>query len=414
MLQRVYTALDDDRFSSWLEVLDSPARPRFRLIFIDEDSVSTEKLCITSVLMRKIFHKFKISSHFASSLRRFQSPARNLYVEGEDITQRYEFWYVTVLKSEPKQHSISPSKRVLGWSFMTVWTATDFTIGTTTLLVTRLPLQQKHHLLHESSGFWTQMLGHPMLIHLHLLRTVVENHGQTSGNLLRTISREEASESRKTLEYTKLSERFLLICRQLTSFIIDSDLVQGVIQRVIEENTWVADNWPYPKASDQAALWKRHYASIDQELRRQLANLKIYGRYARVGEDRARIGIDECRAAISQHDAENNLSLAEESKMIADAAKADSRSLTKLQYLAMITLPLSLSSSIFGMGFFSTSTGPSGDAQLLVSSRWWWYLALAIPMTALTVLSLYGLVAWEAIKNRNRKPLVQVNGDKRA
>lgn len=107
------------------------------------------------------------------------------------------------------------------------------------------------------------------------------------------IRDQEASESRMTSEYTKSSERFLLICRQLTSFIIDSDLVQGVIQRVIEENIWIGNHWPQPKAAEEAALWRRHSASIDQELHRQLANLKIYGRYARVGEDRARIGIDE-------------------------------------------------------------------------------------------------------------------------
>lgn len=61
----------------------------FSTSFVDEDTISTEKLCITSVLMRKIFHKLNISSHFASSLRRFQSPGRNLYTEGEDSIKRY-------------------------------------------------------------------------------------------------------------------------------------------------------------------------------------------------------------------------------------------------------------------------------------------------------------------------------------
>ncbi|KAI4113813.1 MAG: hypothetical protein LQ345_005288, partial [Seirophora villosa] len=109
--------------------------------------------------------------------------------------------------------------------------------------------------------------------------------------------------------------------------------------------------------------------------------------YASFVEYRARIGIDECRAAINQHDAENNLKLAEESTKLANASTKDSRSLAKLQYLAIITLPLSLASSIFGMGFFSTTSSPSGEAQLLVSPSWWYYLALALPLTALTVLT---------------------------
>ncbi|KAL8713498.1 MAG: hypothetical protein Q9220_002360 [cf. Caloplaca sp. 1 TL-2023] len=211
-------------------------------------------------------------------------------------------------------------------------------------------------------------------------------------------------ESHTIIDYGKLAERYLLICRRVTSFNIDNDLVQMVVERVIEENGWITSHWPQRKKipSHDAVLWDQSCEAIDQALRSQLADLRVSRRYARLTEDRARIGIDECRAAIAQHDAESNLKLAAESKILADATTSDSRSLTKLQYLAMLALPLSLSSSIFGMGFFNTGPDSSGRPQLLVSSQWWWYLVLALPMTAFTVLSLYGIVAWDALRDRNR------------
>ncbi|KAI4192407.1 MAG: hypothetical protein LQ348_003160 [Seirophora lacunosa] len=187
---------------------------------------------------------------------------------------------------------------------------------------------------------------------------------------MRNLGGTEHFEDQKTSEYTRLSKLYLLQCRQMTSLVIDNDLVQDVVLRVIEENKWVCKNWPRPEKDSAEAMWKRSCETVDEKLRWQLANLKISGRYARFVEDRARIGIDECRAAINQNDAENNLRLAEESTKLANASTKDSRSLAKLQYLAIITLPLSLASSILGMGFFSTTSSPSGEAQLLVSPSW--------------------------------------------
>lgn len=82
----------------------------------------------------------------------------------------------------------------------------------------------------------------------------------------------------------------------MTSLVIDNDLVQDVVLRVIEENKWVCKNWPRPEKDSAEAMWKRSCETVDEKLRWQLANLKISGRYARFVEDRARIGIDEVGA----------------------------------------------------------------------------------------------------------------------
>lgn len=125
---------------------------------------------------------------------------------------------------------------------MTVWAATDFTTGTTTLLVARPPMDMTKHILRESSDLLTLLLSHPLLIRLHILQSVAENHRQITISLSRALSREvshlkevcrpdvsplvhnsriapphstsqEHSGSRNAGDYTRLSERYLLSCR---------------------------------------------------------------------------------------------------------------------------------------------------------------------------------------------------------
>lgn len=42
------------------------------------------------------------------------------------------------------------------------------------------------------------------------------------------------------------------------------------------------------------------------------------------------------------------------------------------------------------MGFFTTQSDANGDAQLLVSNKWWYFLAVALPSTALMYVSVFG------------------------
>ena len=74
--------------------------------------------------------------------------------------------------------------------------------------------------------------------------------------------------------------------------------------------------------------------------------------------------------------------MATESTQIARASHQDSRVLRIIQILSMIFLPASLVSSIFGMGFFSTSQDTNGRAVFTISNSWWLYLAISVPLTA--------------------------------
>ena len=78
--------------------------------------------------------------------------------------------------------------------------------------------------------------------------------------------------------------------------------------------------------------------------------------------------------------------MATESTQIARASHQDSRALRFIQILSMLFLPASLVSSIFGMGFFSTSQGTDGQAIFMISNKWWLYIAISIPLTVLSLL----------------------------
>lgn len=78
--------------------------------------------------------------------------------------------------------------------------------------------------------------------------------------------------------------------------------------------------------------------------------------------------------------------MARESTQIARASHQDSRALRVIQILSMLFLPASLVSSIFGMGFFSTSQGADGQAIFTISGSWWLYIAISIPLTVLSLI----------------------------
>lgn len=94
--------------------------------------------------------------------------------------------------------------------------------------------------------------------------------------------------------------------------------------------------------------------------------------------------------------------MASESTQIARASHQDSRALRYIQILSMLFLPASLVSSIFGMGFFSTSQDTHGEAIFTISHNWWLYLAISVPLTILCVLSMGWYSA--VFKSRAKRP----------
>lgn len=74
----------------------------------------------------------------------------------------------------------------------------------------------------------------------------------------------------------------------------------------------------------------------------------------------------------------------------------------------MIFLPGSLISSIFGMGFFSTSLGTEGrGAVFTASNKWWLYFAVAVPLTVIVtaVMIYYQRIYDSAAAQQSKVPI---------
>ena len=84
-----------------------------------------------------------------------------------------------------------------------------------------------------------------------------------------------------------------MICRQFSSFSLDNDLAQATVNRVIEENSWMSQNWPQTMAGAGGTQFPKFCEDANEALQFQLAELKICGRYSKTFVERARIGIDE-------------------------------------------------------------------------------------------------------------------------
>ncbi len=97
--------------------------------------------------------------------------------------------------------------------------------------------------------------------------------------------------------------------------------------------------------------------------------------------------------------------MATESTQIARASHEDSRALRVIQILSILFLPASLVSSIFGMGFFSTSQGTDGQAVFTISHSWWLYIAISVPLTVLCLMFMGCYTIPSKLKAR-RKPFL--------
>jgi len=62
------------------------------------------------------------------------------------------------------------------------------------------------------------------------------------------------------------------------------------------------------------------------------------------------------------------------------------------------------------MGFFNTQPKEDGSAQFTVSEKWWWYIAVSIPVT----LALFGYMMLHSYYARSRIETVVKGKERRA
>ncbi|KAK3722457.1 hypothetical protein LTR37_002449 [Vermiconidia calcicola] len=90
---------------------------------------------------------------------------------------------------------------------------------------------------------------------------------------------------------------------------------------------------------------------------------------------------------------------------MARSSHRDGQALRIIQYLGLVFLPLSLCTSVFGMGFFSTNFDPRDPSKPLfsVADCWWWFLAFAVPFTIVVLVIAWCSTGWTTAKEEERR-----------
>lgn len=319
-------------------------------------------------------------------------------VQYDPITQKpiyHQFWYSAIFRSEHGIRSLDSSKSILGWSRLCVWAGRDLRAGTTTMLVLRCPKDIKADLVDNFIDKGEMVLRQPMLLHAFF----AQNFLQTAGNFTQSWADPiyewelKVNEHGTSAEFTTRSRNFLTLARQITQVSTDYEILGPALQHLKSEHEWISAQSNYDGLEMEDSTAGIDNSGIKDIWDSYLSECQLLKVYAKLYETRTRIAINECFAMVNQRDAEINIKMATESTQIARSSQEDGKSLRMIQILTMIFLPASLFSGIFGMGFFNTDADESGDVRFSVSSNWWWYLALTIPVTAMTLLTMF---RWKA------------------
>lgn len=172
---KVHQDLDKSGVEKWL-ASEGPSLPaKVRVIFINEHLTNTDDLCINPETLDRVLRQFEVSRQFASCLTKHHQPTRRTQRDSQGQVESREFWYSAVGHSTPPEHSQRVSKRILGWSRLSVWMSHGLDSGRLDLLIVRCPPNVRTKILTGPMEFHQAVAQYPMVIHLFLLRNLYFN-----------------------------------------------------------------------------------------------------------------------------------------------------------------------------------------------------------------------------------------------
>ncbi|KAI0127232.1 hypothetical protein BJ170DRAFT_366212 [Xylariales sp. AK1849] len=388
--------LDDGGILEWLKSAKAPAT--MRVLFLDALPEQPDLLPVTESVFRHILDTFDVNSRFIDNLSRQHMPGRDIQ-RRKDGSIRHQMWHTAVLRSDSHRinshhgnQTLEFTRQYSYWQRFVMWSnfqSRQDEIGTenstSTYMIWRCPLVVKQALFRTFSGqLGSKLMEHPMAIHAFIMEKIVLQTQDFLAYFSQPLYRWEnrASELRTPDDYTARSRAFLALARQIHQISTDYDILTASIQHLKKQAAWYGSMLKaHEDVDDSVHDAQSTMSDIFENLE---GEVKLVGTYTQLYLERSKIGVDECFAMINQRDSELNI-------QIAQASNQDNRSLRIIQILSMIFLPGSLVSSIFGMGFFSSSPADDGgDAVFTASSRWWLYFAVAVPLTIIImVIMLY-------------------------
>lgn len=377
---------------------DQPGSYDTRVIFVDCVQKDQERLSVFSADLRSIFETFDISPRFAGFISRQHMPgSATRFDETTYKPHQHELWYSAVIRSNwyhGDERARDLSRKVADWRRFSLWS--NYNLFTKRLHVVVLgwpPAMRENFQVVFQGERGLQLQRHPMILHAYFARALLlktyDFLQDFSGPLYEWEFK--AQQLKSANDYTERVQVFLAFSRQIQQISTDYDVLDATLEHLEREHQWFEENI-FPTAISGIATG----ASIQDETELRttlretfssfLREAKLIRTYSNLYNERSKIGVSEGFAMVNQRDAEVNLRMATESTQIARASHQDSRALRVIQILSMLFLPASLVSSIFGMGFFSTSQGTDGQAIFMISNKWWLYIAISIPLTLLSLM----------------------------
>lgn len=134
-----------------------------------------------------------------------------------------------------------------------------------------------------------------------------------------------------------------------------------------------------PGSSPASATNWEVFSALLNSTKCQIAHDLIYIDYLR---DMCVVQNQNVYNLIAQRDVQQNIELARDSKSIAVASKRDSSAMKSIALLTMVILPGTFISTLFAIPLFNWDAESWRDVP---KSRFWFYWALTIPLTILTV-----------------------------
>ncbi|KAI0470096.1 hypothetical protein GGR56DRAFT_152647 [Xylariaceae sp. FL0804] len=385
--------VDDDGIRGWLKVSQTGtpgdrSTPRLRIIFIDAVSEKPDVLPITDTLMRDIVANLDVNPRFVEFLTTQQMPGRQTM--RHKSYARHEMWYSAIIRADERtdpsivghpdlSRSLSYWQRFCVWSDYQQHKDEDgHAHDVSTFMLWRCPVDIKDTFVRTFEGTrGLKLLDHPLSAHAFFLEhmtTLSYDFLSFFPNLLYWWEN-QASELHTPEDYTKRSQVFLTMSRQIQQVSTDHHILEASIVFLQAQLDWFSR---HTTVGDTGL--STDSTMMEEILESMVKKVKLCGIYARLYLDRARIGVNEGLAAINQRDSELNL-------QIAQASHSDNRSLRTIQILSIVFLPGSFVSSIFGMGFFTTSRdGAGGTNTFAAAPLWWLYFAVSVPLTLVVVI----------------------------
>ncbi|KAI9846952.1 MAG: hypothetical protein M1838_001088 [Thelocarpon superellum] len=393
--------LQNGEIQSWLESLKAPSSAppvQFRVIFINPADGDTDRINVTAALFEDLVAAFGLSPRFVNMITRQHTPSRSLRYDASKHECYHEFWYSAIIRTCSLDVKGDLSKRVMGWSRVCVWAGHDLNKFTNTIIALRIPDDLQRKLVDDFRGPQGSLIqSHPMFFHAIVMQDiafktydfleVMSAPVYTWENYTNRHSDQEA--------FSRRSQAFLELSRQITQVATDYDILTCSLRRIQQEHLWLERRWKPLHDDHSTALWRQNNEFVTDMFRFFLEETQLCRMYGKLYEERSKIGINEGFAMLGQKDAELNLRMAAESTDIARATRADSQSLRVLQILGVIFLPASVVSSIFGMSFFSSQPDASGGVTFQVSEKWWYFLVVAVPLSAITFVAIW---LWNALQ----------------